>query len=454
VRFGELMRQDEHQVADQESADDWDMEFFPAKLPEGYVNPASYGGAPVSAKPAVQRKRFAGFSPGRLAVKVRDRIRQSRPFPAITVPLPELSALTALPTVSVVIPCKGNEKTIRATVEALLRQDYPALIELILVGDVDDSTWTVLRDITDRRLVLLEQEKTPGRRDPNIKRAKGLRYASGQVLALADSDIVMDPDWLSQGVRLLYLQGSGLVAGGMRSVVDTFWGRFVDKNALAAKTPRIPQPYNVTAVNFGKKGFKPPITANAVFTRDLYNKCPLDTEWAYGYEDYEWFWRVARNGHSILYSDDLTAAHHHRSSFKKLLREYRQSSHGCARFVLVHHDSPLAKKRLEQAITLPLVALAALAGVGAVAAMGYGLYVLAAIVLGGGALVGKEVATSKSLEAALYPPLSILLGLTFTFNLGYSLTKMRIQEPELRRSVPEPESAPLPTPEPSRGGSS
>ena len=95
------------------------------------------------------------------------------------------------PSVSVVIPCKGNEKTILATVESLLAQDYPELIEVILVGDVGDSTWRALDGVTDPRLVLLEQEKTPGRRDPNVKRDKGVRKSTGDVIALADSDIVM-----------------------------------------------------------------------------------------------------------------------------------------------------------------------------------------------------------------------------------------------------------------------
>ena len=105
------------------------------------------------------------------------------------------------PLVSVVIPCKGNESTIRATVAALLAQDYPALIEVILVGDVGDSTWSALADIRDPRLILLEQEKTPGKCDPNVKRDKGLRKASGDILALADSDIVMDPGLAFQGCR-------------------------------------------------------------------------------------------------------------------------------------------------------------------------------------------------------------------------------------------------------------
>ena len=146
------------------------------------------------------------------------------------------------PTVSVVVPCKDSSATIRATVEALLGQEYPRLEEVILVGSTGDTTWTVLADVTDPRLVLLEQEPVPGLRDPAVKRDKGVRKASGEVIALADSDIVMDPDWLRRGVGTLIAQGGGVVAGGMRSIHDTFWGRFVDKNRLGAKTPRLTAP--------------------------------------------------------------------------------------------------------------------------------------------------------------------------------------------------------------------
>ncbi len=225
------------------------------------------------------------------------------------------------PTVSVIIPCRNNAATIRATVDSLLGQNYPALEEVILVGSTGDSTWSALADVRDPRLVMLEQENTPGKRDPNVKRDKGIRKASGEVLALADSDIVMEPDWLSRAVPRLLTQGGGVVAGGMKRIHDTFWGRFVDRNVLAAKTPRVRRSYSVTAQNFGHRSTRPPITANAVFTRDVYESCPLDVAWAYGYEDYEWFWRVAKARHKIWFAGDISGAHHHRRSFRDLITE-------------------------------------------------------------------------------------------------------------------------------------
>ena len=233
----------------------------------------------------------------------------------------------------------------------------------------------------------------------------------------------MDPDWLSRAVALLRSQGGGLVAGGMRSIHDTYWGRFVDGNVLAAKTPRVSRPYRVTAENFGRRGSKPPITANAVFSRELYENCPLDVAWGYGYEDYEWFWRVVKAGHSILFSSELTAAHHHRRTFRRLMMEYRQSSFGCAHFIRRHPDSPLARKRRFQAFGLPIVALASGIGLASAAGAGYAAAAALIVVAALTGLAGREVVRSRSLEAATYVPATVTLGWLYTINLAVGLLR-------------------------------
>lgn len=327
-----------------------------------------------------------------------------------------------LPSVSVVIPVKGSERTIHASVMSLLDQDYPAPVEVILVGDVGDSTWTALTGLADPRLVVLEQEKTAGRRDPNVKRHKGLMAARGDLLALADSDIVMDRDWLAKGVALLLDQGGGAVAGGMRAIQPhEYWPRFVDRNMLAAKTSRIPIPYRVTAEDFGKR--KAPLTANVIFTRDLYEQTPLDPEWSHGYEDYEWMWRVVKDGHNVLMHDALTGAHHHREKFSQLVREYRRSAHGCAQFVRRHPDSPLAEKRKAQAILLPLAALAAVAAAGVGVGLGYPFAVAGFVAVALLALGVREVIRSRSIEAASYPAAGLTLGGVFAASLVGNLLR-------------------------------
>ena len=334
--------------------------------------------------------------------------------------------VAALPTVSVIIPCRNNAATIRATVDSLLGQDYPSLHEVILVGSTGDSTWSSLVDVMDPRLVMLEQENTPGKRDPNVKRDKGLQKASGEVLALADSDIVMDPDWLRCAIPQLLAQGGGVVAGGMKRIHDTFWGRFVDRNVLAAKTPRVRQSYLVTAQNFGHHRTRPPITANAVFSRDVYESCPLDVTWAYGYEDYEWFWRVAKAGHNIWFAGDIHGAHHHRRRFRDLITEYRRSAEGCSHFIRRHPDSPLAAKRRLQAIGLPLVTATGIGAAGALVATGLAGPVIGLVALGALVLMSREMLSARRLEAAVYPYAGAALGVVFTWTLATNLTRREV----------------------------
>ena len=323
-----------------------------------------------------------------------------------------------LPTVSVVIPCRGNERTIRGTVESLLDQDYSRLHQIVLVGSPGDSTWSSLADITDPRLILAERETPPGVRDANFKRHAGINMTEGDLIALVDSDIVLPGYWMTQAVEALEKGNVSCVAGGMKSIHDTFWGRFTDGTVIGAKTPRVAESYAVTSGNFGLHGRKPPITANAIFTRELYRSCPIDPFWSYGsYEDYEWFWRVARAGYEILVCQDIFGWHHHRRGLRALGREYHLSSKGCAYFIRSHLDSPLAKRRLRQAVILPLAAVAGAVAAVVAAADGYRVPLAAVILLGVVMPAAQQIARSRRLESLAYPAAGLTLGVVFAAGL-------------------------------------
>jgi putative flippase GtrA/GT2 family glycosyltransferase len=328
------------------------------------------------------------------------------------------------PQVSAVIPCRGNERTIGAAVQSLLDQDYPGLREIMLVGSPGDSTWRGLAGVAHPRLTLWELKTPPGVRDANFKRDAAIRTTSGDLIALVDSDIVLESDWMSRAVAELENSGSNCVAGGMKSFHDSFWGRYTDSTWIGAKTPRVPKSYTVTTANFGARGRKPPILANTLFTRQLYERCPIDPLWSHGsYEDYEWFWRVTKAGYPIRVCRDLFGWHHHRRGLRALSREYRRSSRGCAYFIRAHPDSPLAKRRRRQALVLPLAAAAGIAGAAAVTAEGYGRAV-AGLLLGGAAILAiHQVVRSRNLESVAYPAVGLTLGLVFTAGLVSNLIR-------------------------------
>ena len=349
---------------------------------------------------------------------------RTRPAEPAAPAVPVLARDHPRPEVSVVIPCRGNEDTIWPAVQSLLDQDYPGLRDIILIGSPGDSTWTGLAGLDDPRVSIWEVETPPGMRDANYKRHMAVAMASGPVIALVDSDIVLPDDWMSRAVAALEESGVSCVAGGMKSFHDTFWGRYTDSTWIGAKTPRIAESYTVTSADFGARGRKPPILANVLFTRELYDDCPIDPLWSHGsYEDYEWFWRVSMAGHQTRVCQDLFGWHHHRRGIRALAREYRRSSRGCAYFIRAHMESPLARRRQRQATVLPLAAAMGITSAVVAAAYGYSSLV-AALVLGGAAVLAvHQVVRSRSLESVVYPVVGLVLGSIFTIGLVSNLMR-------------------------------
>jgi glycosyltransferase involved in cell wall biosynthesis/putative flippase GtrA len=328
-----------------------------------------------------------------------------------------------LPTVSVVIPCRDNERTIGEAVHSLLSQDYSRLQEIILVGSLADTTWAGLKDVTDPRLSMEELQPPPGVRDANFKRDAGIKMTSGDLIVLVDSDAVLPVGWISQAVAVLESTGVSCVTGGMRSVHDSFWGRYTDSTLIGAKTPRIAESYTVTNENFGR-GRKPPITANTMFTRELYEACPIDPTWSHGsYEDYEWFWRVTSAGYAVRVSRDLYCWHHHRRGLRALIKEYRRSSRGCAYFIRAHLDSPLSKLRLRQLVILPLAAVAGIIAVTAAVVEGYNAAMAALLLTTATVICGSQIIRTRRLEGAAYPVVGFALGAVFTMGLITNLIR-------------------------------
>jgi cellulose synthase (UDP-forming) len=141
------------------------------------------------------------------------------------------------PEVTVVIPCRGNEKTIRATVESLLYQDYPGLRQVILIGSPMDTTWEGLAGIRDRRIRIQEVAAPTGIRDADFKCHLGIGESSTEIVALVDSGMVLQRDWLRRAVTGLDESEPSCVTGLMESTNGDFLGRFVDRRRLVARTP-------------------------------------------------------------------------------------------------------------------------------------------------------------------------------------------------------------------------
>lgn len=121
------------------------------------------------------------------------------------------------PKVSVVIPAYNHAAFVAQAVESVLAQSEENL-ELIVVDDgSQDATLDVLVSFTDPRLQVITQENQGAHAAIN----RGLSRASGQFLAILNSDDVYHPRRLERLVQVLEKDSSIGLVGSFIEVIDT-----------------------------------------------------------------------------------------------------------------------------------------------------------------------------------------------------------------------------------------
>lgn len=339
------------------------------------------------------------------------------------------------PPFSVVLPTKnvqdGVNEDVRIvkTVEALLAQQYPHRLEIIVVGDIGDGAWRHLERFGPLIKRYAAQISSPGR-DSNMKRSIGLRHASigSNILAAMDDDVIPSPTWALEVASRL--QGNiHAVAGPVSGLGDSFWTRYIDRNPAASKMPRISAGYVLNRQTLKRR--KPPVTANFAITRELYEAVGgPDPAFTNSYEDYSWMSVMVQGGYNILCDKALACERYHREGLRPLIREYKRSGKGCGDLVNTRYGQCVfAQKRVRQLLTFYGLMLAM-----------FVLLVAAPVytVLGGlGASIALASAVAikvRRLEAMSYPFISLLLGSMFIIGFtGRLLANKELIKPTLHK---------------------
>ena len=119
------------------------------------------------------------------------------------------------PPITVLKPLHGDEPRLEAALASLCRQDYPEFQVVFGVQDPADPAIGVVRRIQarfpGRRLALVVDPTAhgPNRKIGNLMNM--LPAARHEVLAIADSDLHVAPDWLDRLAAALETPGTGLV---------------------------------------------------------------------------------------------------------------------------------------------------------------------------------------------------------------------------------------------------
>jgi succinoglycan biosynthesis protein ExoA len=255
-----------------------------------------------------------------------------------------------LPFVSVVIPMRNEGAHIRACLEAVLAQDYPADRVEILVVDgcsTDQSREIVIEYV--QRYSYLHLLDNPKRVAPAALNT-GIQRACGKYIIRVDAHTVIATDYVRQCVALLEATGAANVGGLMRPMGQTYVGQAV---ALSTTSP-----FGVGDSRFHYDPHEQLVDTvyMGAFKREIFRQVGLFDEELIRNQDYELNIRIREAGEKILLSPKIISYYTPRSSLAALWRQYFQ--YGCWKVrTLQKHPGSLRWRQ-----TMPPLFVSALVG--------------------------------------------------------------------------------------------
>ena len=128
------------------------------------------------------------------------------------------------PEVDVVVPTRDRPELLRQTVDAILAQDYPGVVRVVVVFDQSEPDLTLVRPDPLRPVMVVTNNRKPGLAGG---RNSGILASRGELVAFCDDDDVWLPGKLTAQVAMLRSDPSAsIVSCGIRIDYD---GQLVDR---------------------------------------------------------------------------------------------------------------------------------------------------------------------------------------------------------------------------------
>ena len=141
--------------------------------------------------------------------------------------------LSAAPSVTILKPLHGAEPRLFDNLASTIRQDYPGPVQVVFgVGDPRDAALLVVQELEaafpDADLTPVVDPRRHGRNGKISNLINMARAMTGEVVILADSDMLVEPDYVTRVVAALQQPGVGGVTCLYRGVsLPGVWSRSI-----------------------------------------------------------------------------------------------------------------------------------------------------------------------------------------------------------------------------------
>ena len=225
------------------------------------------------------------------------------------------------PAISIVLPCRNEERYIGACLDSILATTYPLdRIELLVVdGMSEDRTGDIVAGYLGRRATirLLENRRRITPAALNV----GIRAATGEIIMRMDAHVIYPPEYIPRLVDALQTSDADNVGGVLVTMP-------ADRTTIArAIAIGLSHPFGVGNAYF-RIGVGAPRWVDSVpfgcFRREVFDRTGLFDEDLVRNEDEEFNLRLIKYGGRILLLPDVVSYYFARRSLRELARMYYQ----------------------------------------------------------------------------------------------------------------------------------
>ena len=220
-----------------------------------------------------------------------------------------------LPLVSVVVPCRNEEKFIGQCLESIIRQDYPKekLEVLVVDGMSDDKTRGIIDDYCQKYsfIKLLDNHYKFTPFALNI----GIKKSSGKIIVRMDAHADYAKDYVSRCIGAMNDSGADNVGGRVMVMPRD--------NSLASRAIALCLSSFFGAGNaiYKIKTAKKPVEVDTVFCgcykREVFDKIGLFNERMIRSQDMELNIRLKKSGAKIIIFPDIIVNYYPKSNFRE-----------------------------------------------------------------------------------------------------------------------------------------
>lgn len=225
--------------------------------------------------------------------------------------------------VSAIIPTYNAERHIRKVLEAVLNQDYPGLVEIIVVNDGStDNSLEIVKEFQQTDNVKIIDQPNQG---AVAATNNGFKAAKYDIVCSVDSDVVLHKDWLKKIIEEFDDPAIGAVQGYIKTPEGvSFLARMAGYD-LEFRYDRLKSKY-VTQVS----------TANTAYRRSAVEKVGLfDQQFKYGYDN-DMSYRLQKAGYKLVFRKDALCDHYWKADLTSYMRQQYNSAYGRMQLIQKH----------------------------------------------------------------------------------------------------------------------